>query len=177
MKKIIVLLLITITIISCKKEKEDKDDGADAVKDLTLVFYLGNEGNRTATDTTVDGKYYQTFHWSVPQIEHLLDNTKLDLYEDGTLKYSGVSDQNGEYILTGLKEKTKYFMKFTSKTFEDVNGNVYHYGSDNFKLQPEYDFTYYTSSGGKITGKYFIALGNGIGVKSGPGSTSYVSQE
>ncbi len=124
MKNVLFVFAITLLLFSCKKDKEVAP--SETAHDITLKVYHGSLNHKQATDTTVGGKFYSTYYYTVPVVESSLSGVQVKLFEDGKLIKNTYTDANGEYTFSGLNEKGNYKYILTSPTYNDGYG-PYHY--------------------------------------------------
>lgn len=163
MKKLLTLCLLVSVLAGCKKEDQDKSTTGESgpAGDLTIHTYLGDDGYKVAYDTTVDGVYRDTFNWREPSVHYQLDNTEIIVTLDGSPVTSGITNTNGEYVITGLLRENVYRIKFKTKTFQSSYYGTYHYSADYKVYGNQID----------IIKKYDVAFGAGKGRTLGTGST------
>ncbi len=108
----------------------------------------------------MNGSFYSTYNYSIPEVYYELDNSEVVLYKDGAVVVSGSTDNKGEFVFSGLKTDNGYTFKVRSKTFTDGSA-TYHYSLES-KLN---------TKNSDILNYYNIPFGSGIGYTSGAGST------
>jgi len=158
MKKIVLLALV-MGLFSCKKSEENPSVKEGFAQDITIKTYIGWHGYRSAKDTIVNGQYYDLYYYTIPQIYMILDNTKVDVFKNGSIFSSGNTDANGEFKITGLTKQDKYSLKLTTRSFVR-DSQIYHYEID-WNLQTDMD----------IITHYDIPFNNGVPVVYGLGTT------